>query len=146
MYDGIGERIQAYQEEILRRLGEMERADYQDQEAPQLKNSNKAKMIRQRGEEPVRQAFYRVIGGDLTSIDGVGVEVLQTFVAHYGYDLSMFPNEKKLVAHLRLAPRQPITGGKPIKNRRKRGTGSTRVAEALRQAAFCVSVSPQLFG
>lgn len=99
MYDAIGERIQAYQEGILRRLGEMERADFKDQEAPKLKNSNKAKTIRQRGEEPLRQAFYRMIGGDLTSIDGVGVEVRQTFVAHYGYDLSMFPDEKKLVAH-----------------------------------------------
>jgi transposase len=146
IYDAIGERIQTYQEEILRRLGEMERADHKDQEAPSLKNSNKAKMIRQRGEEPLRQAFYRMIGGDLTSIDGVGVEVLQTFVAHYGYDLSMFPDEKKLVAHLRLAPRQPITGGKPIKNPKKRGTGSTRVAEALRQAAFSLQHSKTALG
>ena len=94
MYDAIGERIQAYQEGILRRLGETERADYKDQETPNLKNSNKAKTIRQRGEEPLRQAFYRMIGGDLTSIDGVGVELLQTFVVHYGTTSACFPTRK----------------------------------------------------
>ncbi len=145
-YDALGERIQAYEQEILRRLGEMERADYKGQEAPKLKNANKAKMIRQRGQEPLRQGYYRVLGGDLTSIDGVGTEIVQQFVAHLGWDLTKFPTEKKLIGYLRLAPRRPVTGGKPIKNQKKRGSGSTLVGEALRQTAFSLRHSQTALG
>lgn len=34
-------------------------------------------MIRQRGEEPMRQAFYRMSGADLTAIDAVGVGIVE---------------------------------------------------------------------
>jgi len=145
-YDALEERIQAYEQEILRRLRNMEKAGYQDRQAPPLKNANKAKMIQKRGEEPTRQAIYRVTGCDITSIDGVGVEVLQTFVAYYGFDLSMFETEKQLVQHLRLAPKQSITGGRPIKNRRKRGSATTVVGEKLRSAAFALQNSKTALG
>ena len=62
MHDAIAERIQAYENEILRQLAEMQRGDCQGHQAPKLKNENKAKMIRQRGEEPMRQAWYRMSG------------------------------------------------------------------------------------
>lgn len=70
MHDAIAERIAAYEQEILRRLAEMEGADCQGKPAPELKNKNKAKMIRQRGEEPIRQALYRMSG-----VDGSGALV-----------------------------------------------------------------------
>ena len=90
MYDAIAERIDAYDKEILRRLGELERAECGDTQAPRLKNGNKAKMIRQRGEEDMRQAFYRMSGVDLTAVDGVGVGVVEVVLSEYGADLSRF--------------------------------------------------------
>jgi hypothetical protein len=45
-----------YEKEILRKLGEMERPECRGQQAPELKNRNKAKAIRKRGEEELRQA------------------------------------------------------------------------------------------
>jgi hypothetical protein len=57
MYEAISERMAAYDQEMVERLGAMERADCQRKPVPELQNKNKAKMIRPRGEEPLRQAF-----------------------------------------------------------------------------------------
>jgi transposase len=146
MYDAINERILAYEQEILRRLTELEHSDLQGKPAPELKNKNKAKKIRDRGEEPMRQAFYRMSGVDLTSIDAVGVGAVQAVLTEYGPDLSRFPSEKEFVAHVLLAPRQAITGGKPIKKRKRRGSASCRVSQLLRNAALSLRNSQTALG
>jgi len=146
MHDAIEERIQAYEKEILRKLAEMERVDCRKQEAPKLRNRNKAKLIQQRGEEPMRQALYRMSGVDLTGIDAIGVGAVQAVLTEYGPDLSCFPDEKQFVSHLTLAPKKAITGGKPVKKKRKRGSASTRVAEALRMAATSMRHSQTALG
>src|SRR5215472_15117716 len=43
MYDAVQERIAAYEQEILRKLGEMEREEQRGQTAPPLNNTNKAR-------------------------------------------------------------------------------------------------------
>jgi len=48
MYDAVQERISAYEQEILRKLGEMEREEQRGQTAPALNNTNKAKAIKKR--------------------------------------------------------------------------------------------------
>ena len=68
MYDSIQERIREYEREILRKLAEMEREENRGQEAPKLSNPRKAKAIKSRGGEPMRQALYRISGVDLTMI------------------------------------------------------------------------------
>jgi len=74
----------------------MEKPDLPDRSAPELKNKNKAKKIRDRGEEPVRQALYRMSAVDLTSIDAVGAGAAQAVLSEYGPDLSRFPSERSL--------------------------------------------------
>jgi len=64
MHDAIAERIQAYDRQILQQLNRWEPPEGPGQAAPPLANRNKAKMIRQRGEEPLRQGFYRMSGVD----------------------------------------------------------------------------------
>ena len=145
MYDAIAERIAAYDKEILRRLAQLERAECQGTQAPKLKNVNKAKMIRQRGEETMRQALYRMSAADLTAIDGVGVGVVEIVMTEYGTDLSCFPTEKHFVSHMTLAPKQAMSGGKRLK-KKKRGTASTRVSAALRNAALALRHSPTALG
>src|ERR1700693_4567959 len=73
VYDSLRERIADYDGEILRQLAEMERDECRGQQAPPLKNERKAKAIRARGEEPLRQALYRMSGIDATAIDAIGV-------------------------------------------------------------------------
>jgi transposase len=145
MYDAIQERIAAYDRELLRKLAEMEREECRGQEPPKLSNPQKAKTIRNRGQDPMRQALYRMSGVDLTGIDAIGVETVQVVLSEYGPDLSRFPTEKQFISHITLAPHQPMSGGKPVK-KKKRGSASSRVAAALRMAAVSLRRSNTALG
>jgi transposase len=145
MYDNIQERITEYEQEILRKLAEMERDGCRGQEVPPLANPKKAKLMRRRGEEPMRQALYRMSGVDLTGIDAIGVETVQVVLSEYGPDLSRFPTEKQFVKHVTLAPHKPTSAGKPVKKKKRNGA-STRVAAALRMAATSLRHSETALG
>jgi transposase len=145
MYDAIAERITAYEQEIVKKLATMEIEEYPGGVVPPVKNLEKAKAIRKRGQEPMRQALYRMSGVDVTQIDAIGVETVEVVLSEYGPDLSRFPTEKQFVSHATLAPRVPKSGGKPLK-RKKRNSASTRVAAALRMAALALRRSPTALG
>jgi transposase len=145
MYDAVQERITAYEEEILRRLGTMQQESARGSTVPPIKNPSKAKAIRKRGEEPMREALYRMSGVDLTSIDAIGVETVQVVLSEYGPDLSRFETEHNFVSHLKLSPHKPTSGGKPLKKKR-RNTATTRVAAALRMASTSMRNSQTALG
>ena len=84
-------------------------------------------------------------GVDLTQIDAIGVETVEVVLSEYGPDLSRFPTEKQFVSHATLAPRGPMSGGKPVK-KKKRNSASTRVAAALRMAALSLRHSETALG
>jgi hypothetical protein len=145
MYDAIQERIAAYDRELLRKLAEMQREDCQGQEPPKL-SAQKARTIRRRGQEAMRQALYRMSGVDLTGIDAIGVETVQVVLSEYGPDLSRFPTEKQFISHVTLAPRKAMSGGKQINQKKKRGSASSRVAASLRMAAVSLRHSNTALG
>ena len=145
MYDAIQQRIDDYDQEILRKLAAMQRPDLRGQAPPPVKNPQKSKAIRKRGQEPMREALFRISGVDMTSIDAIGVETVQVLVSEYGPDLSRFPTEKEFISHVQLAPHRPTSGGKPVKKKR-RNTASTRVAAALRMAALSLRHSQTALG
>jgi len=145
VYDGLQERIADYDRKILEKLGEMTREERRGQAAPELKNKEKARCIQRRGEEPLRQALYQMSGVDLTAIDAIGVGAVEVVLSEYGPDLSRFPSEDEFVSHVNLAPRRPVSGGKPVK-KKKRGGASTRVAAALRMAAVSMRNSKTALG
>lgn len=145
MYDFIQRQIESYEQELARVLGEMEREEFRGVKVPELNNANKAKLIRKRGQEPMRQALYRISGVDLTQVDGIGVETTEIVFSEYGLDLSMFPSPGNFVSHVLLAPRMAITGGKPIR-KKKQGTASTRLGNALRMAAVTLQNSQSMLG
>lgn len=145
MYDAIQQRIADYDREILRKLGEMERAGSRGQPIPGVKNRQKASAIKKRGEDPMREALYRMSGVDLTSIDAIGVETVQVVLSEYGPDLSRFPSEHEFVKHATLSPHRPTSGGKPLRKKR-RNSASTRVAAALRMAALSLRNSQSALG
>jgi transposase len=115
------------------------------QTAPAVKNPHKANAIRKRGEEPPRQAWYRMSGVDATQIDAIGVGTIEVVLSEYGPDLSRFPTEKQFISHATLAPQVPRSGGKVVK-KKKRYSASTRVAVALRMAALALRHSPTALG
>jgi len=145
MYEATQERISAYEQEILRKLGEMTPQERAGQTAPPLKNPHKANSIRKRGEEPRRQAWYRMSGVDATQIDALGVETVEVVLSEYGPDLRRFPTEKQFASHVTLAPHVPKSGGRAVK-KKKRYSASTRVAAALRMAALALRHSPSALG
>ena len=145
MYDSIQERIADYEKEILGKLAGMEPEERRGQDVPKAKNRKKGQAIRSRGEEPMRQALYRMSGVDLTGIDAIGVETVQVVLSEYGPDLSRFPSEKQFVKHVTLAPHKPTSAGKPVK-KKKRNSASTRVGAALRMAATSLRHSQTALG
>src|ERR1700688_3325160 len=112
----------------------MEPEECRGEEVPKSNNRQKGRTSRRGGQEPMRQALYRISGVDLTGIDAIGVETVQVVLNEYGPDLSRFPTEKQFVSHVTLTPHKPTSAGKPVK-KKKRNSASTRVAAALRMAA-----------
>jgi transposase len=146
LYDAMGQSIGEYDKEILRRLEEMERPESKNETAPKLTNAAKGRKIRREGEEPLRQAYFRMCGVDLTAIDAVAVGVAEAVLTEYGPDLSRFGTEKEFISHLGLAPKHHITGGKPIKGRKRRDMGTVRVRQALRSAVLSLRFSHTALG
>ncbi len=146
MYDAITARLTAYDGEIQRQLAQMTPPDRRDVDAPPPAKATKAKAMKTRGDDPLRHALYRVSGVDLTSIDALGVETVSIVLSEYGSDLSRFPTEKHFVAHMRLAPYKPISGGKVVTTRKKPASTSARVAAALRMAALAARRSQTALG
>ena len=70
----------------------MQREEFRQQPPPPVKNPQKAKNMKKRGEEPMREALFRMSGVDLTGIDAIGVETVQVVLSEYGPDLSRFSN------------------------------------------------------
>lgn len=77
--------------------------------------------------------LYRIIGTDLTLIDGVNVTTANVFMAEVGPDLSKFPTDKHFCSWLGLCPQNKISGGRILSSRTR--PGATRMAQALRMAA-----------
>ena len=86
----------------------------------------------------------RVMGVDLTKIDGVKVMTVQTIYAEVGADLSMFPTERHFASWLQLAPKRDVSGGKVIKH--VTFHGSSRVANSLKMAAQSLKESDSYLG
>jgi transposase len=145
MYDSAARQIAVYEEEIQRRMQEITPAGRKDVKAPPLANREKRKTMKKRDQEEKRQALYRVMGVDLTAIDGIGVETVEVIMSEYGTEISKFPTEGEFVKHLGLAPYRPVSGGKVLKNKRKKQKG-TRTAEVLRNAASSLKHSLSALG
>ena len=87
----------------------------------------------------------RVLGVDLTRIDGIKVMTAQTVYAELGSDLSAaFPSEGHFSSWLMLAPKKDVSGGKVIRHYSVHSRN--RVAHALRMAAESLHDSNSYLG
>ena len=145
VYDSLAERLAEYERQIQEQMQRLTPPENDDRTAPPVRNPAKAKAMKRRRQEPKRQALFRMAGADLTAIDSINVETAEVVVSEYGFDLSRFATEKQFVAHLQLAPRNSVSGGKPLKKRRRKPKG-TRTAQALRNAATTLRNSSTALG
>lgn len=144
-FDFLKAEIERYEEELLRQTIALQPEERREQTAPQHPSPRKRKALAGRSEEEQRVALWRLAGVDLTRIDGISAKTASTVIHEIGLDLSAFPNEKHFVSWLRLSPRVPISGGKPVRKRRN-SMGANRVSGALRMAALSALNSDTALG
>lgn len=134
LFDAVEKLLATHETRLLDVMAALQPEERKN--APILPHPNpaKEKAIRGRGDQPARTALWRFAGIDLTRIDGIGTGAARIILTEVGLDLSAFPSEPHFVSWLRLCPRRPISGGKPLKKTRN-ALGANRIAGVLRMAA-----------
>ena len=105
------------------------------------------KKPRPRGNEPrfdLRRELYRLLGVDLTAIDGVGSYTVLKVISETGMDMNCWRGSKCFCSWLGLSPGSKISGGKSLSGKTKRT--ANRAAAALRIAAQSLSHSRSALG
>jgi len=141
-YQGYQKKMAECDEKLQEHLGKMEqKAD--PKTLPEYKRNK-----RPHGNVPekfdLRDELYRIVGVDLTAIDGINGLTAQTVIAEVGYDMSRWASEGNFTSWLNLAPNNKISGGKVI-GRDKRKVVN-RAGQALRQAASTLLRSQSYLG
>jgi transposase len=145
LYDHLESSIARYQQRIEELLEAIAPEERRQTLAPDHSNAAKAKAVKKAGDEPLRQALWRMSGTDLTAIDGIGAGLAQVILTEVGPDLASFHSEADFVSWLRLCPRTAISGGKPLP-KKPNGCGSNRIGGMLRMASLALARSHSALG
>jgi transposase len=135
LYNVYQEAIRSCDEEIEALLSEIEKKAGTEE----VPNSSKRSQKRHQTNVPrfdMRSYLYKIIGTDLTRIDGLsGYSVMQLFT-EIGTDMSRWPTAKHFTSWLGLSPNNKISGDRVIssrtsRNKNKAGLVFRTVAQAL---------------
>ena len=88
--------------------------------------------------------MHRLLGTDLTQIDGISDLTAHVIFTEVGPDLSKFKNVDHFSSWLGLSPQNKISGGKILSSRTR--PGSNRLAQALRISANALWNSKSYLG
>lgn len=91
-----------------------------------------------------RSELYRMVGVDLTRIDGIAATTALGLVAEAGIDMSPWPTEGHFCSWLTLCPGNKVTGGKRLSGKTRRS--SNRAKELFRLAARSLEHSQSALG
>jgi transposase len=145
LFDALATEVASYDARLLTEMAALQPPERQQQPLPAHPSPTKEKALTARGQQQTRTALWRFAGVDLTRIDGLSTGAAQTILTEVGPNLSAFPTEDHFVSWLRLCPRVPISGGKPLKKRRN-SLGANRIAGVLRMAATSLQRSKTALG
>ena len=91
-----------------------------------------------------REYLYKMIGIDITRIDGIDSYSALKIIGEIGLDMTRWPTANHFSSWLGLAPGTKISGGKRLSGKTK--PSANRAAEAFRLAAFGLSNSSSSLG
>lgn len=117
------------------------------QESSAKKRRKKSGVSKPRKNQPafaIEEELRRLLGVDLTRIDGISIITAQTIYAELGSDWSAFSSERHFTSWLMLAPKRDISGGRILRHRSL--PSRNRVAHALRMAAESLHHSDSYLG
>lgn len=102
---------------------------------------------RGKGNEPnfdLRGHMYRLLGTDLTQIEGISAVTAHIFFTEVGCDVSKFAKAGDFASWLNLCPNNKITGGKILSSQTL--PGKNRLAKALQMSAMSLWHSKSYLG
>jgi transposase len=95
-------------------------------------------------EEEKREEYYRILGVDLTLVDGIGAGTIGTLISEVGPDFSRFRSAAAMASWAGLSPNRQVSGGKLQRSKTKKIR--SRVAYAFRMAANSLLKSNSALG
>lgn len=140
LYDYYQQKIAECDQEILRQMRSMETRAVEPAPAKRKKRSSPNPFD---FDSPAE--LYRIMGVDLTRIDGINEGTAQLILSELGLDIHQkWPTEAQFASWLGLCPNNEISGGKVL----RRGTRKVvnRVAHALRMCAQSLLKSKSSLG
>jgi transposase len=140
LYDYYQQKIAECDQEILREMQSMETRASEPAPAKRKKRSSPNPF---NFDSPAE--LYRIMGVDLTRIDGINEGTAQLILSELGLDIhKKWPTEAQFASWLGVCPNNEISGGKVL----RRGTRKVvnRVAHALRMCAQSLLKSKSALG
>jgi len=142
LYDFYQQQISSCDKAIELQLHSLEGNGDPNSDLPPLKKAkNKSK---NRLNFDVRSELHRIIGVDLTSIDGINENSALKILAETGTDMGAWPSEKHFASWLGLCPGNKITGGKILSSKTK--PTANRAAATFRLCAYGLFNSKSALG
>jgi transposase len=131
LFDFYQQQVGRCDEEITRVLADLDPATDQDAPPAVRKHQGDRNTPRIDG---LREQLFRLVGVDLTRIDGLNPHSVLKILSEIGTDMSRWPSVKHFCSWLGLSPGNKISGGKRI-GKGKTTPSANRAAAALRMAA-----------
>lgn len=91
-----------------------------------------------------RDSLYRMIGTDLTRLDGLDGHSVLKLISEIGTDMTRWPSAKHFASWLSLCPGNKVSGGRRLSSRTRKS--ANRAAAILRQAVNGLHHSPSALG
>lgn len=85
-----------------------------------------------------------IVGVDLTKIFGISEVSAMEIISEVGVDMTKWPSERQFTSWLNLCPNNRISGGKMLKNKRKKS--KNKAGQAFRMAAYALQRSDHYLG